>query len=94
MGASGCQTPPGDDPMAQRRAFGAFAAGLTGVTVETTRETDGAPRGFTANPFTSVALDPPLVPVCIATSAGSGETFREAGGFAVNIPAAGQCNAA
>ncbi|PMZ18033.1 flavin reductase, partial [Pseudomonas sp. FW306-02-F08-AA] len=32
------------DPVALRRAFGTF---LTGVTVITTRDTDGAPRGMT-----------------------------------------------
>ena len=38
------------DPRALRNAFGAFA---TGVTVITTRQPDGTPRGFTANSFTT-----------------------------------------
>ena len=41
-----------------RKAFGSFA---TGVTVIATREADGTPRGFTANSFSSVSLDPPLL---------------------------------
>lgn len=65
-----------------RRAFGCF---VTGVTVVTTIDADGKPRGFTANSFTSVSLDPPLVLVCIARRAGSFEAFRKAGAFAVNI---------
>ncbi|MBK9166898.1 MAG: flavin reductase family protein [Bryobacterales bacterium] len=45
-----------------RRACGKFA---TGVTVITARDGGGAPHGMTANSFTSVSLDPPLVLVCI-----------------------------
>lgn len=70
------------DPRALRRAFGAFA---TGVTVATTREPDGAPVGFTANSFASVSLEPPLLLVCLAESAASFPAFRDAGRFAVNI---------
>lgn len=48
---------PHDDPRAYRDALGAFA---TGVTVVTTDSADG-PIGITANSFSSVSLDPPLV---------------------------------
>ncbi len=65
-----------------RKALGQFA---TGVTVVTTRQRDGTPRGFTANSFTSVSLDPPLVLVCIACSAASMQVFCDAPAFAVNI---------
>jgi flavin reductase (DIM6/NTAB) family NADH-FMN oxidoreductase RutF len=65
-----------------RNAFGAFA---TGVTVITTRQNDGTPRGFTANSFTSVSLDPPLLLVCLAKSAHSCEVFAKAPYFAVNV---------
>ncbi len=70
------------DPRELRKAFGSF---MTGVTVVTTRDQDGTPRGFTANSFTSVSLDPPLLLVCIAKSAASLESFSKADGFAVNI---------
>lgn len=43
-----------------RDALGAFA---TGVTVITTSR-DEEPYGMTANAFSSVSLDPPLVLVC------------------------------
>lgn len=75
------------DPKALRNAFGAFA---TGVTVVTTRQPDGTPRGFTANSFTSVSLDPPLLLVCLAKTAHSAEVFANAPHFAVNILAEDQ----
>lgn len=70
-----------------RKALGAF---VTGVTVVTTVDREGTPRGFTANSFTSVSLDPPLVLVCVAKSAASCAVFTAAGQFAVNILAEGQ----
>ncbi len=75
------------DTRALRDAFGRFA---TGVTVMTTREADGTPRGFTANSFSSVSLDPPLVLVCIGDNAHSGPAFFAASHFAVNILTAEQ----
>ena len=70
------------DPRALRNAFGVYP---TGVTVVTTRAADGEPRGFTANSFTSVSLDPPLLLVCLARSARSLAAFETAEGFAVNV---------
>jgi flavin reductase (DIM6/NTAB) family NADH-FMN oxidoreductase RutF len=75
------------DPRALRQAFGAFA---TGVTVITTRQPDGTPRGFTANSFTSVSLAPPLLLVCLAKTAHSADVFAQASHFAVNILAEDQ----
>lgn len=65
-----------------RTAFGSF---MTGVTIVTTAGIDGHPRGFTANSFTSVSLEPPLLLICIGKSAASVDVFRQARGFAVNI---------
>ena len=70
-----------------RNAFGTF---MTGVTVVTTREKDGTPRGFTANSFCSVSLDPPLLSVCIGKSADSIDVFSETDGYAINILADNQ----
>jgi flavin reductase (DIM6/NTAB) family NADH-FMN oxidoreductase RutF len=70
------------DQRALRNTLGAFA---TGVTVVTMRDEDGQPWGFTANSFTSVSLDPPLVLFCLAKNAGSLAAFRNASHFAVNI---------
>ena len=55
-----------------RRAFGHFA---TGVTIVTTLDEAGAPCGFTANSFTSVSIDPPLLLVNIAKSAFGRDAF-------------------
>lgn len=70
-----------------RKAFGTF---MTGVTVVTTCDNDGALRGFTANSFTSVSLDPPLLLVCLNKSSASCQAFSESNGFAVNILAESQ----
>ena len=67
---------------ALRNAFGSFA---TGVTVVTTREPDGTRRGFTANSFTSVSLDPPMLLICIAKTALSYQVFCAADHFAINV---------
>lgn len=65
-----------------RNAMGSF---MTGVTIVTTETPDGERRGFTANSFTTVSLDPPLVLVCLAEKAESYEAFNKADVFAVNI---------
>ncbi|NBB46883.1 flavin reductase [Rhizobium sp. CRIBSB] len=70
------------DPRALRTAFGAF---LTGVTVVTTHNPAGEPIGFTANSFTSVSLDPPLLLVCLAKTSRNFEAMTRTVGFAVNI---------
>ncbi|MFN3402340.1 MAG: flavin reductase family protein, partial [Ferrovibrio sp.] len=63
----------GSDARTLRDALGCFA---TGVTVLTAKDASGEPVGLTANSFTSVSLDPPLLLACIAQSAGSIEAFR------------------
>ncbi len=65
-----------------KRAAGSFT---TGVTVVTTRDPEGDLRGFTANSFTSVSLDPPLVLVCLHRRAPSLHAFQPGRGFAVNV---------
>ncbi|NKB76624.1 MAG: flavin reductase [Gammaproteobacteria bacterium] len=70
-----------------RNAFGTF---MTGVTVVTTWESSGIPRGFTANSFTSVSLDPALLLICIDKGAESIDVFTQGEGFAVNILAEDQ----
>lgn len=68
-----------------RRIFGRFATGITVVTAGR-----DMPRGMTANAFTSVSLDPPLVLVCIQRNATMHETIRDCGSFAVSVLAAHQ----
>ena len=70
------------DPKAFRQALGNYP---TGVTVVTTVDADGTPRGLTANSFTSVSLDPALILVCLGKTTASHPVFMQADRFAVNI---------
>lgn len=65
-----------------RDVFGSF---MTGVTIVTAWDSEGSPRGFTANSFTSVSLDPALVLVCIAKSSNSLPVYSQAEHFAINV---------
>ncbi|MEL7099844.1 MAG: flavin reductase family protein [Pseudomonadota bacterium] len=75
------------DTSTLRAAFGSF---MTGVTVVTTRDATGAACGFTANSFTSVSLDPPLLLVCPGKVLSSYHAFENCTHFAVNVLAEGQ----
>lgn len=70
-----------------RRALGNFA---TGVIVVTAQDDDGNKVGMTANSFTSVSLDPPLILWCVDKRANSYSVFHQAQYFAVNVLAADQ----
>ena len=70
-----------------RKAFGNF---MTGVTIVTARCSDGAMVGFTANSFSSVSIDPPLLLVCLGNFLSSYDTFANCTHFAVNILAEDQ----
>jgi flavin reductase (DIM6/NTAB) family NADH-FMN oxidoreductase RutF len=72
-------------PFAARDLRDAFGCYATGVTIVTSQTDSGERVGFTANSFTSVSLDPPLLLVCPATSASALPGLRAAGRFAVNI---------
>ena len=50
------------DQREYRNAVGCFA---TGVTIVTTLDNDGERIGITANSFSSLSLDPPLVLFCV-----------------------------
>jgi flavin-dependent trigonelline monooxygenase, reductase component len=75
------------DPRVLRNAFGRY---MTGVTVVTCRDRNGIPMGFTANSFTSVSLDPPLLLVCPGKFLSSYEAFMSCDHFGVSILAEGQ----
>lgn len=72
---------------ALRNAAGRF---VTGVTVVTTTAEDGQPRGFTANSFASVSLEPPLILVCVGRHVGSHALFEQTSSFAVSVLSADQ----
>ena len=69
-----------------RDAVGAFA---TGINVITTTSGD-VKYGMTANAFSSVSLDPPLVLICIGRTSEGSEVIQRNGCFAVNVLSADQ----
>jgi len=74
--------PMGLDTHSFRMVMGSLAAG---VTVVTTTDRQGQPRGLTATALCSVSLDPPLILVCIDRTADCYEAFQTAEVFAVNL---------
>ncbi|MBI3409113.1 MAG: flavin reductase family protein [Planctomycetes bacterium] len=70
-----------------RRACAQFA---TGITVVTTVAADGTPHGLTANSFTSVSADPPLVLICIDLGCSILGHFQDCEYFGINILAGHQ----
>ena len=75
------------DPAELRRCLGSF---VTGVTVMTALDADGNPVGMTANSFTSLSLDPPLIVWSLRLNSSSMPTYERAQRFAVNILAQDQ----
>lgn len=73
------------DPRLLRRAFATFATGVTVVTVGGV-----TPHGMTANSFTAVSLDPPLMLVCVNRDALMHRALVEAGHFGVSVLAGHQ----
>jgi flavin reductase (DIM6/NTAB) family NADH-FMN oxidoreductase RutF len=65
-----------------RKALGTFA---TGVTIVTTLTPDKQLVGITANSFSSVSLDPPIVLWSLKKSSPSLEAFDHNGRFVVNV---------
>ncbi|MDN4592049.1 flavin reductase [Xenophilus aerolatus] len=65
-----------------RQVLGSF---VTGVTVITTVDQEGRGQGLTANSFSSVSLDPPLILWSQARTAPSHAVFDRCERFAVNI---------
>jgi branched-chain amino acid transport system ATP-binding protein len=74
--------PHAPTPELLRRVFGMFA---TGVTVIGARSAEGCLVGMTANSFTSVSLNPPLVLFCVAKSQLAFQVYAAAAHFSVSI---------
>ena len=64
------------------RLMGSFASG---VTVITSLDEDGVPRGFTASAFCSLSLDPPLCMVGVDLRTETLPAIQSSRGFVVNI---------
>ena len=70
-----------------RNALGRFA---TGVCVITALDENNRPLGMTANSFSSVSLDPPLVLWSLQNNSEVFETFASPSAFAINVLASEQ----
>ncbi len=99
MNAGRQQPQPGAEPvtvlrggqeqeLTQRRLRDVMAQFATGITVLTAR--GGLAHGMTANAFTSVSLDPPMVLCCVARTARIHEAIIDADHFGVSVLSSGQ----
>ena len=73
-------------PTEFRSALGSFATGVTVITVDS----EGEVHGMTANAFSSVSLDPPLVLVCVDHRARTHAHLHARKRFGVNVLAQDQ----
>jgi len=69
------------DSRAFRRAVGQFVTGVTVIAIEL----DGEIRAMTANSFTSLSLEPPLVLFCLGKQTKAARFIHTARAFSVNI---------
>lgn len=69
------------DPRAFRQTAGRFVTGVTVVALEV----DSELRAITANSFTSLSLEPPLVLFCLGKETKAGQAIHSARGFSINI---------
>lgn len=79
--ASAAELQPPEGPRLLRNILGRF---VTGVSVVTASH-DGVPHGCTANSFTSLSLEPPLVLVCLRRGSRLLDIIARSGAFAVNV---------
>ncbi len=73
------------DARAYRHTLGSFATGVCVMTVPDPDHVSGHVLGMTANSFSSVSLDPPLVQWCIDFKAHRYKAYAEAPAFGINI---------
>jgi flavin reductase (DIM6/NTAB) family NADH-FMN oxidoreductase RutF len=64
-----------------REVMGQFATGVTVITMDA----DGLQHGMTANAFSSVSMDPPLVLFCADVDTNCHSLVPDAGHYAVNV---------
>ena len=72
------------DPARLRHALGRFVSGVIVVTTAD-GENDQQVHGMTANAFTSVSLQPPLVLVCIANAANLQSRLLASGRYGISV---------
>jgi len=69
------------DPRAFRQTVGQYVTGVTVVAMEI----EGSIRALTANSFTSLSLNPPLVLFCLGKGTKAGQVIHQVREFSVNI---------
>src|SRR5688572_1865 len=69
-----------------KRALGSWASGVSVITTWV----DDKPHGLTANAFSAVSLQPPIVLICVKSGSKGQELISTAGIFCVNILSSGQ----
>lgn len=79
--------PTADNQRLLRNGLGRFASGVTVVTAATLQ---GGLIGMTANSFSSVSMDPPLVLWCPAKTSSRYQFFAKAPHFAIHVLSADQ----
>jgi 3-hydroxy-9,10-secoandrosta-1,3,5(10)-triene-9,17-dione monooxygenase reductase component len=69
------------DPRTFRRTVGHFVTGVTVVAFDI----DGTTRAMTANSFTSLSLNPPMILFCVGKETRTGRSIQAATRFSINI---------
>ena len=69
------------DSRTLRQTVGRFVTGVTVIAIDV----EGEIRAMTANSFTSLSLDPPLVLFCLGKDTKAGRHIHSAPGFSVSI---------
>jgi flavin reductase (DIM6/NTAB) family NADH-FMN oxidoreductase RutF len=69
------------DPRAFRQTVGQFVTGVTVIVMDV----EGEVRAMTANSFTSLSLNPPLVLFCLGKGTKAGQSIGDVKEFSVNI---------
>ena len=77
-------------PVTSQEFRSALSRFPSGVTVVTTRDTEGRFHGITVSAFCSLSLEPPRVLICIEKTTGSHEALAESKAFVVNMLSAKQ----
>ena len=81
MGVGGWELSVPVDSLTLRQTVGRFVTGVTVVAIDV----EGEIRAMTANSFTSLSLDPPLVLFCLGKDTKAGRHIRSAPGFSISI---------
>lgn len=73
-------------PLVDRDSFRAIMGSFpSGVTVVTTLDETGAPRGMTVSSFFSVSAEPPMLAVCLSSTSGTLDALRAHGAFVTHV---------